>query len=162
MDTYNPDAQREICGSPSLCFFGDFPTIATISKNYGIKTSVAWLIPQLLDLSEFCGCKEKLQGRPLESTAWLIAQNYYYLKVSELMLFFSRFKQGKYGRFYGSVDPLIIMSALIDFVRERNDAIFDRDCELNQIHDEKGKKDAISHEEYLRLKKITTLKSKEK
>ena len=76
------------------------------------------------------------------------------------MLFFSRFKQGKYGRFYGSVDPLIIMSALIDFVRERNDAIFDMDCEQNRIHDEKGKKDAISHEEYLRLKKITTLKSK--
>ena len=74
------------------------------------------------------------------------------------MLFFSRFKQGRYGRFYGSVDPLIIMSALIDFVRERNDAIFDRDCEQNRIREEKGKKDVISHEEYLRLKKNNNIK----
>lgn len=48
------------------------------------------------------------------------------------MLFFYRFKQGKYGRFYGVVDPLVIMTALQEFLRERNEAIFDHEAELNR------------------------------
>lgn len=152
MDTYNPDSQRIICASPKLCFFGDFPTIATISNAYGVKTSVAWMIPQLLDLSEFCGCKEKLQGKPLEECAWLIAQNYFYLKISELMLFFSRFKQGKYGHFYGSVDPMLIMSSLQDFLRERNDAIFDMESEKNLKHEQEARKNSMTRKEYLEWK----------
>lgn len=36
------------------------------------------------------------------------------------MLFFHRFKAGRYGRFYGSVDPLVITTALREFLRDRN------------------------------------------
>lgn len=110
------------------------------------------MIPQLLDLSEFCGCKEKLQGKPLEECAWLIAQNYFYLKISELMLFFSRFKQGKYGHFYGSVDPMLIMSSLQDFLRERNDAIFDMESEKNLKHEQEARKNSMTRKEYLEWK----------
>ena len=47
----------------------------------------------------------------------------YYLKVSELMLFFYRFKSGKYGEFYGVVDLQRIMSGLNAFLRDRLDEI---------------------------------------
>lgn len=117
-----------------------------------METSVAWLIPQLMDLSEFCGCKEKLQGEPMEECAWLIAQNYFYLKISELMLFFNLFKQGRYGHFYGSVDPLVIMTALQDFLRYRGDAIFDHKSEINLKHIVEQEREAITYKEYLRRK----------
>lgn len=149
---YNPAVQREICSNRELCFFGNFPTIAKINNTYGTQMSVAWLIPQLMDLSEFCGSKDKLFGDKLEECAWLIAQNYFYLKVSELMLFFNRFKQGKYGRFYGSVDPLVIMTALQDFLRERNDAIFDHESELNRQRMKMQQDTGITYKEYLRQK----------
>jgi len=120
---YNPAAQREICKDSDDCFFGDHPTLGKIRAGYGENAPVMWLIPQLYNLSEYCGCKDKLQGSPLEDCANVIATDFFYLKVSELMLFFHRFKSGKYGRFYGSVDPLVITTSLRDFLRERAYAI---------------------------------------
>lgn len=45
----------------------------------------------------------------------MIRVEYYYLKASELLLFFFKLKTGEYGTFYGVVDPMVIMSALIEF-----------------------------------------------
>lgn len=53
------------------------------------------------------------------------------------MLFFVRFKCGEYGRFYGVVDPLIIMEALSDFDDER---AFQLDRYANE--ERKAKEDA--------------------
>lgn len=68
------------------------------------------------------------------------------------MLFFNRFKQGKYGRFYGVVDPLVIMTALQEFLRERGDEIFDHESEINRQRNLEEKSKGISYEEYLQLK----------
>lgn len=156
MTEFNPSVQDIICSDKELCYFGDFPTIAEINNRFSVDTSAAWLIPQLTDLSEFCGCKEKLQDRPLEECAFLIAQNYYYLKISELMLFFSRFKLGCYGIFYGSVDPLKIMQALRQFVIERNAAYSARQAEAEREKRQNEAKNSVSYAEYLELKRIKT------
>lgn len=74
---------------------------------------------QLAELSEYAGVKEKLTTRQLTDTALLIQQMYGHFKVTELMLFFRQFKSGRYGRFYGSVDPMLIMTALETFAGER-------------------------------------------
>lgn len=80
-----------------------------------------------------------------------ISSMYYYLKVSELMLFFFRFKAGKYGRFYGSVDPMAITSALIDFLDERDSVIVAYKSELTIKLLEEGRKKAVSYEEWQKL-----------
>lgn len=77
----------------------------------------------------------------------MIAQTYSYLKVSELMLFFYQFKQGRYGQFYGAIDPLKIMCALQDFRRERFDAIFDYESEQKEQKATKAPK-GISREQH--------------
>lgn len=143
-----------LCADAQDCLFGDYPTLADLRNDYGDNTAKIWLIPQLYNLSEFCGVKDKLEGTPLEETAFVIATEYYYLKISELMLFFHRFKSGKYGRFYGSVDPLIITTALRDFIRERNVEI-DRyeQCQKQAIYDAE-KSLAITREEYERMFKM--------
>ena len=111
---------------------------------------MTWLIPQLFDLSEYCGCKGKISEEQMQQCATVIATTYHYLTVSELMLFFFRFKAARYGRFYGSVDPLVITSALRDFVRERNDAYFKHEQEERERKEREAKKNhkPITWDEY--------------
>lgn len=113
-----------------------------------------WLIPQLYNLSEYCGCKDKLQGKSLEECAFVLAAEFYYLKISELMLFFHSFKAGRYGRFYGSVDPLVITTALREFLKERNFA-YDRHKQEQEEHERsKSRENAITWDEYQRISKV--------
>lgn len=147
LTTYNPSYQMQICGDTQDCYFGEYPTLAEI-KGYGKNTPLMWLIPQLYNLSEYCGVKDKLEGTPLEETAFVIATEYYYLKISEIMLFFHRFKTGRYGRFYGNVDPLVITTSLREFVNERNTAYIKKEQEEHWRKQEESRKNAITWEEY--------------
>lgn len=146
--TYSPDYQLKVCGSPTLCVVGDYPTLTDIKLAYGENASAAWLVPQLLNLSEYCGCKDKLQGKPLEECAHIISMEYGYLKISELMLFFYWFKSGKFGRFYGSVDPLVITTSLREFMKERAKVIDRYEQEQREKAEEESRKNKISWEEY--------------
>lgn len=145
---FNPSYQMKVCDNTKECFFGDYPTLAEVKVNYGENAPKMWLIPQLYNLSEYCGVKEKLQGTPLEETAFVIASTYYYFKVTELMLFFHRFKSGRYGRFYGNVDPLVITTALRDFAQERINAIVAKESEDRDREREEQRKNCITWEEY--------------
>jgi len=144
----SPSYQTEICHDDRLCIMGNYPTLAEINTEYGRRTAKTWLIIQLYDLSEYCGVKEKLTGKPLEECAYVIATEFFHLKVSELMLFFHRFKSGKYGKFYGSVDPLVICRSLREFVCERNNALDHYEKEERQKQLEEEMKHAVSWQEY--------------
>lgn len=150
--TYNPDTQIAVCADRERCFMGEYPTLAELRRAYGDSLPAVWLIPHLLDLSEFCGCRNKLYGKPLEQCADVIAAEYYFLKVSELMLFFQRFKSGRYGVFYGSVDPLVITTSLREFIAERNVEIGHYEEAERDRQEREHRKQAISYEEYLRRK----------
>lgn len=149
---FNPDVQYKICDSDDRCFFGDFPTLATIKAGYGQNAPKMWLLPQLYNLSEYCGCHSKLQGKPLEECAHIIAKEFWYLKISEIMLFMYRFKAGCYGRFYGSVDPLIIVESLRKFCEERRYAYDRHEAQIREQREKEECKNAITYEEYLRRK----------
>ena len=147
---FNPDLQMKVCKDTELCFFGDAPVLSELNMTYGEMTATMWLVPQLYNLSEYCGARDKLQGKPLEECASVIASDFYYLKVSELMLFFHRFKSGRYGRFYGSIDPLIITTSLREFVKERNNATYEHEQILRERQAEEDRKNAITYEEYVK------------
>lgn len=148
LSTFNPDVQRDICGNPDVCFFGGAPTLGQLNAAYGSQTAAMWLVPQLYNLSEYCGCKDKLEGNPLKECASVIATEFYFLSVSELMLFFHRFKSGRYGRFYGAVDPLVITTSIRDFLKERSSAYYEREKKEKEEADREAAKSAISWEEY--------------
>lgn len=137
---------------PERCITGTAPTLAALRAAYGGGKPKAWLVPQLLNLSEFCGCKDKLTGGQLDETATMIAAAYPWLKTTELMLFFFRLKSGVYGRFYGAVDPIVIMTALRDFVRERHAVIARAEQERREQERERWKATAVTREEYMAMK----------
>lgn len=121
----NPSEQEKYVGDPLEVLNSELPTMTELCLAYGDDASVAWLIPEILSVSEFCGCKDKFTGEQLEATARLIAKGHHNLTVSELHLFFGWLKLGKYGRFYGSLDPMVITEALCEFIKWRNRSLAD-------------------------------------
>ena len=115
MILYTPDKQSLFARQPQRCLLGNSPTLADMRAMYGGRWAELWLENQLRDLGEYAGAKEKPNQLQLEETARMIIADAYYLKLSELMLFFAQFKVGRYGRFFGSVDPIVITEALQAF-----------------------------------------------
>ena len=114
--------QIQYCRDIDRVHFGRAPRINAIVAGYGRNTAESWMIIQLNDLSLFAGCKEKLSPRQIEETAQMIIEGYPHYNLTEFMLFFQRFKRCEYGRFYGAVDPMIILQALSLFDDERRAA----------------------------------------
>lgn len=115
LKTFNPDLQNKYAKLEKRCFEGEAPTLTYIRLTYGEGVAVSWVAIQLSNLSEHAGCKEKITMRQIEDMSLAIIDEYHYLKVTELMVFFQKFKRGHFGKFYGAVDPIVIMQALIDF-----------------------------------------------
>lgn len=150
----NPNSQKFAAQYPARAFFSESaPTLTVLRHAYGENMPAMWMLPQIFDLCEFTGVK-KMDESQAVSLANVITQEYGYLKVSELLLFFYRMKTGRYGMFFGAVDPMRIMDALSQFMRERA-----YEYELKQNEDEKREreeaaKNAISLREYCRLRGI--------
>lgn len=148
---FNPMAQIQAAKNPERAFFGTAPSLALLKHTYGENTPAMWVIPQLFDLCEFTGVK-KMDEQQAEYLAEIISLEYGYLKVTELMVFFYRFKLGRYGRFYGSVDPMVILTALKEFLKERDQEIVRKEAEDREKELAEHSKNAITPQEYCRRK----------
>lgn len=153
LEVYTPSLQGTLCTDPQKCFFGNYPTLATLNKTYGSRAGATWVVPQITDCVAFTNNKGTLDDMQTESLASLIASEYYYLKVSELMLFFRRFKLGKYKEIYGNFSPMAITLSIREFLIERNDAYFKHETEIEEEKISKERGSSISYQEYLKWKK---------
>ena len=156
MTTFNPDIQYVMQQDKDDCYFGRYPTLARLNKEYCNTASVQWLNIQIYNLNEYCGCKDKMTQQQILDCARTISGMYYFLKVSELMLFFFRFKAGFYGKFFGSVDPMVITTALSQFCKERGEANAKHDNEIRMKQINEFRKNAISYEEWKKSKSKTS------
>lgn len=130
MARYTPDMQIQYCCDEDRCFFGNAPTIGLVKAAYGRNIAESWIEIQLNDLSEFAGCREKMRPRQTAELAAMILQDYPHYKLTELMLFFQRFKRCEYGKFFGAVDPMVIIQALGTFDVDRLRRYDQRDLDL--------------------------------
>lgn len=156
LETFNPSLQVAVGQYPERAFFGKAPTLGVVKQAYGPNAPTMWLMAQLYDLCEYTGAK-KMDVQQATMLAEVIAQQYGYLKVSELLLFFLRFKAGNYGRFYGTVDPMVITAAIREFLKERDWACAQHEQQLKQqeqLEDEKIPR--MSWQEYAAMHGITT------
>ena len=137
---FNPDKQYDYCDNLQRCYLGKAPTLGVLNEAFGKNITETWLAIQIQNLSEFSGVKEKIEIPQTDMLVKVIIATFYYLKVTELMHFFLLFKSGRYGKFFGVVDGLVITEALQVFCRERNERI-------HQIKEEERKrKEAIEQE----------------
>lgn len=148
---FSPSNQADfVVNNYDRCFTGKAKTLSQIDADFGKGASLAWLVAQLLDLSEYFGGKGKLSEAQLLENAKVIYSKYYFLKLTELMVFFLRFKQGEYGEFFGSADPIKIMTALKSFLNERATTLDRIASEERKKEREEHAKSAVSYEEYKR------------
>ena len=150
---FNPDHQHDYCRDVDRCFFGTAPTLVEVDAMYGKNTSASWLVAQLVNLSEYCGLKGKATIWQLEDCAKTIAGMFCFLKVTELMYFFLKFKAGDYGRFYSFFDPQFITTSLRAFCAERNERYAKREEQQNALEAKRQQAGGMSYQEYLKLKK---------
>lgn len=129
LETFNPSLQMTVAQHKERAIFGTAPTLGVVKAAYGENAPKLWLMPQIYDLCEFTNSKGKLDKAQVEWLASIIAQEYGFLKVTELLLFFYRFKTGRYGRFYGNVDPMIVLNALDEFKKERDAELSKKESE---------------------------------
>lgn len=141
--------QLAMASNVHQCFFSDrYPTLIELNQGYSWNTAIKWLSVQLFDLSEYCGCRVKMTNRQMEQCAGSIVHRYGWLKVSEIMLFLVRFKQARYGKVYGAIDPMAILDALKDFVVERQEAYFHNEQEERERKASEERMQAVTWEEY--------------
>lgn len=141
--TFTPQMQKTFCADRDRVFGGYAPTLATMRKAFGDDKTEAWITCQLKDLSEFAGCQDKITIPQMVTLAQIITATYPYIKATEFMLFCWQMKSGKYGKFYGTVDPMVIASALRTFDIERRDDLARIE---NQRRKAQQKKDDQQHQ----------------
>jgi hypothetical protein len=115
----NPDTQVYFGKHPTTAVMDDYPTLRDINTAYGQGFAAEWLLPHIANLALFVGAKNLTVPQEVE-LARILAVEAQNLKVTEVLLFFYRLKAGHYGKFFGSVDPMVITCALRDFYKEKN------------------------------------------
>lgn len=146
---------NDITENPIEVFRRDTPSLVRMDVTYGKGSASAWLYDILQATFLFLGVtNEKFAKEQVYDLARVIANQYKSLKTAELMLFISRFKAGRYGRFYGETSyALVITEALKTFMEERND--FYQQVEREEIDKkiaEEKKKPTMSFEEWKKEK----------
>lgn len=147
-------AMNDIVKNPIECFRRDSPTLVRIDTTYGDEASATWLYDVLQGMFLFLGVNnDKFKNEQVYDLARTITSQFKTLKVAEVLLFVSRFKAGKYGRFYGGDSyALIVTEAMNQFMEERENYYAEIERERTDKIIAESKKGAISFEEYKRMR----------
>lgn len=123
LELFAPKHQQQYIVDVERCYFGHAPSLTALRLAYGDTAPVEWLTYQIIDLNRFSNCKP-MTDHQVRELASIIVKDYYFLKLTELMDFFSRVKSGDYGKlFYGAVDPMEVIFALRRYADDRAEII---------------------------------------
>lgn len=148
---FNPDKLVHYTNDVDRCFMGSAPTFAALTSAYGKEVTESWLMIQINDFAEKTNIKNIVNAEQTERLATFIANDFYYIKVTEFMYFLRIYETGYYGKFYGNLDTLTFMENFRDFVFKKRHTEIDRiRSEENKRKAEDIREGAISYEEYLR------------
>ncbi len=156
---FNKDIQIKAALHIDRAYLGNAPTLNTVRLTYSYELLIIWIMAQLEDINDFVAVKQKMTLAQMEQSANIIATEYGYLKVTEIHLFLYRLKCGRYGTFYGCIDPLQLMQALNQFLEQRR-------TEINKIEQQNKQKElntlrykwaatAVTRQEYEKIKNNT-------
>ena len=155
LSIFSADKQPKYCLHEERCVTGKAPTLKDVSEKHGDSVTMRFLVGQLLDFADFVGCRNRMADSQFHGMARIIFVKYPFMKLTEFMLFLFDCKMGKYGRFYGTIEPMTVMANLTDFMNNERGRII-------HAHDENEKRKVnasngvagkpITYEEYLRIK----------
>ena len=145
---FSPDKQTEYCKNEERCFTGHAPSIARVARTFGDSVAESWLSIQLFELAEFSKVRNGMEPADFIELARTIILGYGRFKLTEFMVFFQRFKQDKYDRFFGTFTPGPETRSLIKFNSDREN--------LLQFYQDKKRQEERNLEWELREKEKAT------
>lgn len=148
---FNPQKQNEYIKHFYRCFIGKALRLSDVAVAYGQNTAILWIKIQLFDLAVFIGVK-KPSDEQMTMLCETILANYGYLKVTELMVFFSKFKAGQFERFFGTFDAMVITNSLVTFVELRKTWVFEAYQNQEKEKREKRNENVVPMPDYLQQK----------
>ena len=113
-----------------VCYVGNYPTLQTLDRVYGEGAASFLLVPYITDLAVFAGVSPSTED--VKNLCEMIACEYWFLKITEVMLFFWNFKAGMYEKFYGKFSSMDVMVSLRRFVEERRYKVLRIEARLKQ------------------------------
>jgi len=117
---FSPTHWGYALANPDKAYAASCPTLAAYDRLYGEGVAEDWICTQITVLFAASASREKglVDGIRLFSAAFAGEVRAY--KISELMLFFARYKSGKYDNSYASFDAKRIGNAFFkEFLKER-------------------------------------------
>ena len=117
---FSPTHWGYTLANPERAYTASCPTLSAYDRLYGEGSAEDWVCTQITVLFAASSSREKglVDGIRLFSAAFAAEVRQY--KLSELMLFFARYKSGKYDNSYASFDAKRIGNAFFkEFLKER-------------------------------------------
>ena len=130
------------------CHAGTAPTLYALNETYGAAFRI-WLVDLVAYIALMSGTRDKLTAQQ-EVFVQKLFLDKGYIKISELLLFVSRYIAGDYGQTFGYIDPQRIGVAFGTFLGERREAITKIENAQRQRERDKQAK-GITFEEYRRI-----------
>ena len=114
--------------NPEKAYMADCPTLLQLDALYGGGTSAYWVDTQVSAMFGSSSSREKGVVDGIGIFCQSFSSQISGFKMSEVMLFFARYKAGRYDNSYGAFDSRRIGNAFFkEFVPERN-----KELEFNQ------------------------------
>ena len=151
---FTPEAGIKIAANADGCIMADSPTLADIAKEYGSNAPIAWLSVQIADASMFSNSKEVMSEDQGMACAYIIFTKFFYLKLTEILLFFVKFKAGDYEKFYGSVASQKIIISIRSFLSYRSSIMERHERKKKESQKEDTKTEAVSWQRYCEIRKL--------
>ena len=131
---FSPINWGYVAQNPEKAYYSDCPTIQKYDEVYGEGNAEMWIHGQVLALFGSSSCKDEGIARGIGIFAQTFVSSVRIYKLSELMLFFSRYKSGRYDNSFSQFDARRIGSAFFkEFIPERNKEI--DFCEKRKINE---------------------------
>lgn len=133
--SFSPQKWGFTVANPERAYLADCPTLLVYDKLYGDNSAYRWIKIQVIALFGSSSSKEKgvVDGIGIFSSSFAAQVGSF--KLSELMLFFARYKAGRYDNSYSSFDARRVGNAFFkEFIPERNN-------ELDKINRDKVQKE---------------------
>ena len=135
--TFHVDQQARHTTAPARCVCGTAPTLAQVNAAYGEGTAQEWLVYQIGEFVSFLSLNKDIESYQMKQLAKMVYNDYNWMKVTEIELFFYNMKRGRYEDFYGQFDTQRFMRCFEPFMRD-----------LNEILDEEYQKEERARREH--------------
>lgn len=152
---HNKQVEQVVNNDPDRCYFGKCPTLAFVNACYPLKdvpAAQALMYPYFIRACEYMAGSDKPTPEAVRMCCANICAKYYYLKVTEVLLFLNRCCAGQYGERYGDSVPAYINRVIRGFMNERARAIEAREQAEREREREERAARCVTREEYEQLK----------